>query len=232
MAIKQPETLSRADFDEAVVHLRLNMSEVAKETGIPRTYLSEFRNGDRKLRPEILAKLRDYFEGKGLEFDTAPDHDTQYDETSPMGRTTSHPRIAAGTVMYLPIRGDIADDRIGAVMSEIARNDVRAAALCNKRVERVPAWIGGEGRFDEATQDELRELFALFAANYVLVRYLTGKDNPLAAPPAKSTLHEVLLDVLNESTERAGVAPPETPTPTTKNGDDTETEAKPFEVQS
>lgn len=68
MAIKQTETLSRADFDEAMVRQRLNVSEVARDTGIPRTYLSEFRNGDRKLRPEMLAKLRDYFESKGVEF--------------------------------------------------------------------------------------------------------------------------------------------------------------------
>lgn len=56
MALKETESLSRADFDAAVVRLRLNVSEIAKEVGIPRTYLSEFRNGDRKLRPENLAR--------------------------------------------------------------------------------------------------------------------------------------------------------------------------------
>jgi len=53
MPVTQTEVLSRADFDEAVVKLRANVSEIAKETGIPRTYLSEFRHGDRKLRPEL-----------------------------------------------------------------------------------------------------------------------------------------------------------------------------------
>ncbi len=75
MAIKQPNILTRQEFDQAMVHLRLNVSEVSRETSIPRTYISEFRNGDRQLRPENLAKLRDYFEGKGLEFDNEPEPD-------------------------------------------------------------------------------------------------------------------------------------------------------------
>src|SRR5262245_22133867 len=75
MPIKQSEVLSRADFDEAVVRLRLNISEISKATGIPRTYLSEFRNGDRRLRPEHLGKLRDFFEERGVKFDSTPDPD-------------------------------------------------------------------------------------------------------------------------------------------------------------
>src|SRR5882672_6584719 len=104
MAIKKTEVLSRADFDEAVVKLRLNVSEVAKETGVPRTYLSEFRNGDRKLRPEHQAKLRDYFEDKGIEFDdddTDDDGDDASASPHPRVKTTSAPRC------YFPIADSV-----------------------------------------------------------------------------------------------------------------------------
>jgi len=37
MAIKQPKILTRQELDQAMVHLRLNTSEVSRETNIPRT---------------------------------------------------------------------------------------------------------------------------------------------------------------------------------------------------
>ncbi|MBI3916249.1 MAG: helix-turn-helix transcriptional regulator [Betaproteobacteria bacterium] len=209
MIIKQPEILSRADFDEAVVKLRLNVSDVAKETSIPRTYLSEFRNGDRTLRPEHLAKLRDYFESKGIEFDDdAADNSPGDDEVA-----SPHPRLAVGTVCYFPIRGDLTPERVRDVLAEIERNDVRAAELSARKVARVKDLWGEAKGFAKETEDEVSELFALFAANYVLVRYLTGLNNPLAATVEKESLHEIMLDALRESVTRAGIEPNAVPTP-------------------
>ena len=199
MAIKQPEVLSRADFDQAVISLRLNVSEIAKVVGIPRTYLSEFRNGDRRLRPEHQAKLRDFFEEKGVEFEDEPG-DGERDPRAPQpGAESPHPRVAVTEVLYLPIRVEIDEDRVRDVFTEIGRNDKRIAELSNRKVKRD----GGE--IAAGSQDEVRELFALLAANYVFVRYLTGTDSPLEKAPKKSTLHEVLLDTILESVERAGV---------------------------
>jgi len=199
MPIKQPVVLSRADFDQAVVSLRLNVSEIAKVVGIPRTYLSEFRNGDRKLRPEHQAKLRDFFEEKGVEFEDEPGDGDRGPRAPQPGTESPHPRVAVTEVLYLPIRVEIDEDRVRDVFTEIGRNDKRIAELSNRKVKRD----GGE--IAAGSQDEVRELFALLAANYVFVRYLTGTDSPLEKAPKKSTLQEVLLDTILESVERAGV---------------------------
>ncbi len=199
MPIKQPETLSRADFDEAVVRLRLNVSEIGKEVGIPRTYLSEFRNGDRTLRPEMLVKLRDYFESKGIEFEEEPAADPEDDaDKSP------HPRLTVGTVCHFPVRGDLAPELVRATVTEIDRNDSRAAEILARKVKRD--LVSDEKSFSKETEGDIRELFALFGANWTLLRYLTGIKNPLAAPTEKDTINQVLLDTVRESVERAGIA--------------------------
>jgi transcriptional regulator with XRE-family HTH domain len=202
MPIKQPEVLSRADFDEAVVKLRLNVSEIAKETGIPRTYLSEYRNGDRKLRPEHQGKLRDYFESKGVEFSDEPANRDHPEVDAPV----PHEGLAVGTVCYFPIRGDLTPTRVREVMSEIERNDTRARELLSNKVKRKTTFLLNEpDGFEKVTEEEIRELFALFSANYVWFRYLTGVNNPLASRPEKNTLQEVLLETLQESVSRAGL---------------------------
>lgn len=206
MAIKQPETLSRADFDQAVVRLRLNVSELAKETGVPRTYLSEFRNGDRQLRPEHQAKLRDYFEGKGVEFES-PKDDNQPPAVDPKA---PHPRLAVGTVCFFPIRPDLDDARVHSVMQEIDRNDKLIAELLDKKATRAAAFVG-KGEYSDETQSAGRELFALCAANYMLVRYLTGTDSPLAQPAKQNSLGAVLLETMREGVERAGIEIPTSP---------------------
>lgn len=201
MAIKQHETLSRADFDQALVLKRLNVSEVAKETGIPRTYLSEFRNGDRKLRPEHQAKLRDYFEAKGVEFDADPGPESR-DDDAPQ---SPHPRLALATLCHFPVRGEIAPEAMRTVLDEIERNDKRIAELLTREAKRVTDFWGKPKGFDDQTGDDIRELFALLGANYVLVRYLTGIKNPLEQAPAGDTLQSVLVETLRETIERAGL---------------------------
>ncbi len=69
MAVVQKATLTKEDFESAVVTLRLSVSEVARETGIPRHIVSHFRNYGDGMKPEQVAKLRDYLESKGVEFD-------------------------------------------------------------------------------------------------------------------------------------------------------------------
>lgn len=200
MPVKQPEILSRADFDAAVVMLRLNVSDVAKETNIPRTYLSEFRNGDRKLRPEHQAKLKDFFEGKGVEFDSDDDDESGAPVVTP---SSPHPRLGVATVCHFPVRQDIAAENVRAVIDEIDRNDDRIAELLAHKAERQNTLLG-EG-FAGQTEDDIRELFALLGANYVLIRYLTGLSNPLEQTTGIDTLQSVLTEALRESIERAGL---------------------------
>lgn len=60
--------LSRQDFEDAVAAVNMTLADIAKQTGINRQYLSEFKSGDRNLRAEMRQTLRDFFEAKGVEF--------------------------------------------------------------------------------------------------------------------------------------------------------------------
>ena len=120
MAIKQPKILSRQDFDQAIIRLRLSVSEVAKETNVPRAYLTEFRNGDRQLRPEHLAKLRDYFESKGVEFEDEP---AQSDSVVATGHVQTTPQTdpdgiqrAVLSIRHLAIDPSITHEQAEAIL--------------------------------------------------------------------------------------------------------------------
>ena len=66
MAIKQQPALTKADFEAALVTLRLSVSEVSRESGIPRHVVSHFRNYGDGMKPEQIAKLRDWLESNTL----------------------------------------------------------------------------------------------------------------------------------------------------------------------
>lgn len=60
--------LSKEDFEDAVAAVNMTLADIAKQTGVNRQYLSEFKCGDRNLRAEMRQKLRDFFESRGVEF--------------------------------------------------------------------------------------------------------------------------------------------------------------------
>ena len=68
MAIKNQPILTKEDFEAALIELRLSVSEVSRESGLPRHIISHFRGYGDGLKPEQAAKLRGYFESKGIEF--------------------------------------------------------------------------------------------------------------------------------------------------------------------
>lgn len=183
MTIKQPEILSRQDFSEAVVRLRLNVSEIAKELGIPRTYLSEFRNGDRQLRPEHLAKLRDYFEAKGIEFteEEEPAATAQGHEPDAVEQQTTDVILdplagreevtrALLAVRHFAIDPKLTPDQISLVLDRMAENEQEVKNLLSEKVEE-----GLLSDWSESTEGYLREIFGKFGENYLLFRQLQGR---------------------------------------------------------
>lgn len=202
MAIKHPNILTRQDFDQAMVHLRLNISEVSRETGIPRTYLSEFRNGDRQLRPENLAKLRDYFEGKGLEFDNENDDTaTATDDNNRDGKAVSEAAVTQSTdpegiqravlaIRHLAIDPRVTREQIVAILEKIEANDREAEELLQAKAER--------GLFDDwsdATDAMLKGIFGLFSANYVLLRHLQGRPLVMLGNPVEYADIKTVADI-------------------------------------
>lgn len=92
MAVKKQPVLTKEDFETALVTLRLSVSEVARETKIPRHIISHFRNYGDGLKPEQAAKLRGWLEENGVEF---TDDEAPAPEAAP-GINSLHPQLGVG----------------------------------------------------------------------------------------------------------------------------------------
>lgn len=102
--------LSKEDFEDAVAAVNMTLADIAKQTGINRQYLSEFKCGDRNLRAEMRQKLREFFEGKGVEFVDA-DAGADDDDDTPTGtRPTRKASALAGVFPSPSIEVGIAAD--------------------------------------------------------------------------------------------------------------------------
>ena len=212
MPLKPKTVLSRDDFRAALDSHQISISQVAKATGIPRSYVSEFLSIGRALKPEQLQKVRDFLEGEGVEFEDAPPADPRASDELP-------PSLAVANICHFPIRPDrVAEAKV--ILAEIERNDVRIAELLDAKANRKSAyaWVvdEGDGDLTEETESDLRELFALFGANYMLFRYLTLEKSPLDRSKDDRSLRSVMVEILKESFDKAGVrtAPTELEPPT------------------
>lgn len=100
--------LARDDFGDAVAAVNMTLADIAKATGINRQYLSEFKCGDRNLRPDACQILRDFFEAKGVEFVGAEPEDEFEAEGEDAGLLAARTkdvaedikRLAAGNLAY------------------------------------------------------------------------------------------------------------------------------------
>jgi len=197
MSVKRKGVLSREDFREALDSHTISISQVAKATGVPRTYLSEFLSIGRPLKPEQLQKIRDFLESEGVEFDDAPASD-------PADAPAPPPGLAIASLYHFAIHPDRME-KAAAVMQEIQRNDERITELLNKEAKRKTNWAGDPVGFTESTADDLRELFARAGANYFMFRYLTGIANPLEQGEKQDTIRAVTIETITDSLVSAGI---------------------------
>lgn len=166
--------LSKEDFEDAVTAVNMTLADIAKQTGVNRQYLSEFKCGDRNLRAEMRQTLRDFFESKGVEFvATEPDDDDIPEETLPT-------RAAAGDFAVLPLPAFVlnigadlpASDRAAALreLDAIVRENDRQIALAAdyEDVLFFAAELSGDAK---AINEELRQGLAYEA---LLRRVLAG----------------------------------------------------------
>lgn len=183
MAIKQQQSLTKGDFEAALVTLRLSVSEVARETSIPRHQVSHFRNYGDGLKPEQLAKLRDYLEDKGIEFTEegtpeTPETPQTATETQPVAATVTLPRIltdegltqrTALVSRHFFVDERITDEQIAEAGERIQESFAKAKELLE--VELVTSW----GSFDEATETRMRELWGHLARIGLVSLHMQGR---------------------------------------------------------
>lgn len=209
MAVKNQAALTKEDFEQAIITMRLSVSEVSRESGIPRHIVSHFRNYGDGLKPEQAAKLRDYFESKGVEF-TEDDELTQ----SPSVASPS-PRLDAALKVehFFPLSNNIPDDVIRNAMDIMEENDARLAVLLKTKAERDNGFLGlGDSELTEETQAALQETFALLAGNYVIFRMLRGwrAFNQPPADESSQTVRDMLFDTFKQPLIDAGFIEEET----------------------
>ena len=206
MAIKKQTALTKGDFEAALITLRLSVSEVSRESGIPRHIVSHFRNYGDGLKPEQAAKLQDFFESKGVEFtdeEEATPHTAQsHSVASPSPRLDASLKVE----YFFPLNNNIPDDVIGNAMDLMEENDARLAVLLKTKAEHDEGFFS-DGALTEETQAALQETFALLAGNYVIFRMLRGW-RAFNQPPAdenSKTVRDMLLETFKQPLVDAGL---------------------------
>lgn len=126
--------LSRQDFEDAVAAVNMTLADIAKQTGVNRQYLSEFKSGDRNLRAEMRQTLRDFFEAKGVEFVAFDDPGIEDDwiDTAPTRKTSTLSAVFPAPSIEVGIADDLDADTLAAARSELdvtVRENDRQLAL-------------------------------------------------------------------------------------------------------
>lgn len=177
MAIKQQQPLSKEDFEAALVTHRLSVSEVSRESGIPRHIVSHFRNYGDGLKPEQATKLRDYLEGLGVEFTD--------DETAATTHGGASPALKFPTILsddgltqrtalvcrHFFIDERITEDQILEAGERIRESFEEAKTMMD--VELVTQWPS-DG-YDDSTETKLRELWGHLARIGLVSLHLQGR---------------------------------------------------------
>lgn len=176
MAIKPNQPLTKEDFEAALVTQRLSVSQVARDTGIPRHVVSHFRNYSDGMKPDQLATLRDYLEGLGVEF-------TEEQTTStpqPTSQALQLPLILSDDGLTqrtaLVCRHFFIDERITEEQIEEAGKRIEESFTQAKElmgVELGREWLSDN--FDEATTTKLRELWGHLARIGLVSLHLQGR---------------------------------------------------------
>lgn len=183
MAIKKQPALTKEDFEQAIVTLRLSVSEVSRESGIPRHIVSHFRNYGDGLKPEQAAKLRDYFESLGVEFTETQEAPAASQATAkqPSGQQAlqlpfilSDDGLTQRTALvcrHFFIDERLTDDQIKEAGERFEEGFKQAQELMD--VELVRKW--GSDSYDEDTDIKLRELWGHLARIGLVSLHLQGR---------------------------------------------------------
>lgn len=177
MAIKQTQHLTKGDFETALVTQRLSVSEVARQTGIPRHIVSHFRNYGDGLKPEQATTLRDYLEGLGVEF-TDDDDESAAPQASPHGlrlpAILSDDGLTQRTALvcrHFFIDERISDEQIEEAGERILESFEEAKELMDVKLESRAF----SDDYDEATETKLRELWGHLARIGLVCLHMQGR---------------------------------------------------------
>lgn len=156
---------------QAAKNLNLTVAAVAEGTGLSKAYISEFRNETRNLTQSQLGQLRVYleaeYEAKGQEFPEAEDTSSE-DLLQGLGGMIK--RISRPAIL---LSEDIPTAQAEKLTDLIEANRLKVSDILNSEFE-TGGFFGGD--FSNATENAIREIFALMALNYVAILVLQGRN--------------------------------------------------------
>lgn len=162
-----PEQLRQLSKD-----LNLTVSAIAEGTGLSKAYISEFRNETRNLSASQQAQLRAFLdeqcEAQGVEFPEDVSGPTGTELAKSVGSFIQ--RISRPAIL---LSDELPKDQVDRLTNLIEANRLKVADILAE--EFTPGGLL-DGDFSEATEEAIRQTFALLALNYLAILILQGSN--------------------------------------------------------
>lgn len=183
--MKIPATLPVTAEQSRAARFQLGETQASliANSGLPGWKVKQFETGRFVPDMPFLESLRDYYQGKGIQFGDRP--------TAQLKTPTASNHADNQLVEQLPRMGfyvaeSVEPDVVQSLLERMADNDERIGALMDDRAES-----GLFSEFNDETESKVRELAGALAENYLLFCSLQGR-NPLVRPEKD---HKTLADV-------------------------------------
>jgi len=201
--------ISAQQSRDARRELGLSQSDVTKTLDFPRQYLSDFETGfSTRLTSSQLRKLRTFYEEKAEEANENGEAITlDFGEAEELKTSIEVEAYSAKRVSFA-VSDEVSNETFNSTLSTIDTNDKKLIELLTSTAVRDSA-IFGEGELTEQTLEALRESFSLLAANYLLIRSISGWSQlGLSASninPAMDSVLALIVGEVSESFANAGL---------------------------
>jgi transcriptional regulator with XRE-family HTH domain len=152
--------------------LSLTVAAIAEGTGLSKAYISEFRNETRNLSVSQQAQLRAFLDeqcdAQGVEFPEDDSGPTSSELAKSVGGFIQ--RISRPAIL---LSDELPKEQVARLTDLIEANRLKVAGILAD--EFTPGGLLG-GDFSDATEDAIRQTFALLALNYLAILVLQGRN--------------------------------------------------------
>lgn len=190
MNIPQTLPINPLQSKAARYQLGLTQATVIQESNLPGHKLKGFETG--RLIPDMkfLESLANFYQAKGIELSEL----TEGDGLMPVAAAGVLPKPGARMIqqvaqMAFRIAPMLPPEQVDAALEKMDAGDERIAAILKE-----PAKTGILSDYSERTDELLRELFGVMAANYMAFRFLQGRS--LVAPKPVDDGQRTIADLL------------------------------------
>jgi transcriptional regulator with XRE-family HTH domain len=163
--------ITHEQIRQAAKDLNLTVAAIAEGTGLSKAYISEFRNETRNLSQSQQTQVRAYLEAQyaeqGQDF---PEADPKSPEDLMGGLGGMIQRITRPAIL---LSEDVPKAQAEKLLDLIEANRIKVSDVLTREFESGGIF-GGD--FSTATENSIREIFALLALNYVAILMLQGRN--------------------------------------------------------